>query len=369
MRKYITPPRLTTSFSESGKSAKRRFANILDTRTRRIGAAVIIIALVAAIAAGAVIAFDKGGRRTGPTPESEVGLAERLFETKHAYVGDASANGRTASALGISAVLGAFTNELHTSDEPYGWRLNFKTNTDKSIDPMSNYAVVLMALVDNLGYVEWTYPGNSAAARLTAEGASEIIGRDVKSAAKTEADLEELLLQLGFHDRVNEIYTALTEAPVEDFVAGAFAVRRKEIQNVDKLRSFLEALNNKTPAELDIVQRTVEGDPILIRALTDGENCWMGEYYGYDRFMGTDSPTFYGYGPYEYLKIFVDDSYAGIYLTNDENLTYDDIMKHYLSSVYNPDPGFVQVCSLDKSYLAEFLPVYDENKPREEYLF
>ncbi len=40
MKKYITPPRLSTSFSRRAAQIKRRFENILDTRVKRTGAAV-----------------------------------------------------------------------------------------------------------------------------------------------------------------------------------------------------------------------------------------------------------------------------------------------------------------------------------------
>lgn len=55
MKKHISPPHLSTAFSESGKSAKRRFANILDTRTKRIGAAMVTVIVLAAILAGAFV--------------------------------------------------------------------------------------------------------------------------------------------------------------------------------------------------------------------------------------------------------------------------------------------------------------------------
>ncbi len=60
MKKYIKPPFLTTSFTESGKSAKKRFANILNTGARRLGAWLIAAALTGAVAVGAMVVFDGG---------------------------------------------------------------------------------------------------------------------------------------------------------------------------------------------------------------------------------------------------------------------------------------------------------------------
>lgn len=45
MKNYIKPPTLSTSFSESGKSAKKRFENILNTRTKKTGTLSFILVL------------------------------------------------------------------------------------------------------------------------------------------------------------------------------------------------------------------------------------------------------------------------------------------------------------------------------------
>lgn len=59
MQKPIKPPFLSTSFSESGKSARRRFSNILTTRRRKAGAAVVAVALVGTLCLGALVACEK----------------------------------------------------------------------------------------------------------------------------------------------------------------------------------------------------------------------------------------------------------------------------------------------------------------------
>ena len=41
-------------------------------------------------------------------------LAGDLYRAKNPYIGDASADGRLAGALGIGAVLGSYKNELQT---------------------------------------------------------------------------------------------------------------------------------------------------------------------------------------------------------------------------------------------------------------
>lgn len=65
-KQFIKPPFLTTSFSESGKNAKRRFANILTTRRRKAGAALIVVAMVGVLCFGALVACeDKPSKSLG----------------------------------------------------------------------------------------------------------------------------------------------------------------------------------------------------------------------------------------------------------------------------------------------------------------
>lgn len=87
-------------------------------------------------------------------------LANDLYKVKNPYIGDAVANGKIAEILGISKNLGPFTNQLQTQKEPYEWILKFENpvkNTQKFDEEMQNYAYTLMALIDNLGEVSWTY--------------------------------------------------------------------------------------------------------------------------------------------------------------------------------------------------------------------
>ena len=57
MKKYIAPPCLSTSFSENGENAKRRIANILDTRVKRIGIALTAALPLTALCAGACVSL------------------------------------------------------------------------------------------------------------------------------------------------------------------------------------------------------------------------------------------------------------------------------------------------------------------------
>ncbi len=80
-KQFIEPPFLSTSFSESGEKAKERFANILSTKTKKLGAGLIALAAVTAFSAGALVACKSeepptstNGQAVGP--ENNVGPSE-----------------------------------------------------------------------------------------------------------------------------------------------------------------------------------------------------------------------------------------------------------------------------------------------------
>ena len=110
-----------------------------------------------------------------------------------------------AYALGIRDTFGEFTNELHTSEEPYGWTLSFseELNTkelkEDTEEILTKYGTVLLSMVGNLSYVEFKYidNGEEVTVKVTSEDASAYIGTDVKKAAESVADLQRLIKLLG----------------------------------------------------------------------------------------------------------------------------------------------------------------------------
>ena len=73
-----------------------------------------------------------------------------------------------AAAVGINDEVGVFDNELQTAEEPYGWTLRFENNTPGGahLDEqgiawinwnMRRKAAQILAVVENLGYVSWSY--------------------------------------------------------------------------------------------------------------------------------------------------------------------------------------------------------------------
>ena len=131
-------------------------------------------------------------------------LASDLFQAGHSYVGDMPANDRLTQALGISAFLGPFTNELETEKEPYGWKILLseeiagETLKTKKQD-MDAFGMIMTGLVENLDHVTFVYEsgGKEKKRTVTAEDASLLLGQDVKNCLKDIRVLDELVRKTG----------------------------------------------------------------------------------------------------------------------------------------------------------------------------
>lgn len=89
-------------------------------------------------------------------------LADRLYGLRNPYVGNMPADGDLLKALGVEG-LGKYTVELFTSQEPYVLQIDFTDdpgagNYDSLDAAMFPRALLLMALIDNLGEVRWVCP-------------------------------------------------------------------------------------------------------------------------------------------------------------------------------------------------------------------
>ena len=120
-----------------------------------------------------------------------------VYNARHAYVGDMPANGRLANALGIREAIGPYENELSTAAEPYGWTFySQKDLTNQELaairQELQRDAAVLLACVDNLGWVDFQFM-NGTSVKLTAEEASAIRNTDIKKEAEDPARLQILM--------------------------------------------------------------------------------------------------------------------------------------------------------------------------------
>ena len=124
-----------------------------------------------------------------------------LYQTKTPYVGDISALDRVANALNIPGRCGSYLNSLQTSQEPYGWTLEFSDAYSEEKAARLNetmeqeLALLMLALVDNLGEVSWTYrtqDGTLQTRTVTLAEANAGLSRSVKDYAASPAELQQL---------------------------------------------------------------------------------------------------------------------------------------------------------------------------------
>ena len=105
--------------------------------------------------------------------------------------------GALASALGIREAIGPYENELSTAAEPYGWTFySQKDLTSRELavirQELQRDAAVMLACVDNLGWVEFQFM-NGTSVKLTAEEASTIRNADIKKEADNPIRLQCLM--------------------------------------------------------------------------------------------------------------------------------------------------------------------------------
>ena len=162
-------------------------------------------------------------------------MTSHLWETRHAYVGDMPANGRTAQEMSLFDILGTYTNELETKEEPYGWKILMQY--DLSIEPdlrnegsLTGAAILMIALVGNLDHVTFVYTKDNAACELnvTRAEADAFFGQPVSGCMDDPSLLEKLLEKTGWQ---NVVYSRMMrsysppwymqeEVPIEPTKAG-----------------------------------------------------------------------------------------------------------------------------------------------------
>ena len=164
--KYIKPPTLSTSFSESGKSAKKRFENILNTKAKKAGVIAFVVVICIVLSAGALVACNSSsigiiGSSDGPTSifvssDTEKQIKD-LYNSKIKYVGDNSGVAKIAGLLPFAEGVKLENIELQTDGEPYGVTLNYIIDDyDKAViddtvksDGFYKNAKLMLCLIDN----------------------------------------------------------------------------------------------------------------------------------------------------------------------------------------------------------------------------
>ena len=89
-----------------------------------------------------------------------------LYQTRTPYVGAMWAVSQVAGRLTLPPV--PYHNRLKTDAEPYGWILDFEEPLCQADqDRMRRTAPLALAMVDNMGQVEWTWPDPETGERMS----------------------------------------------------------------------------------------------------------------------------------------------------------------------------------------------------------
>ena len=153
------------------------------------------------VRAGNLVIWDDGMKISN--------LAGRLYNTCHAYVGDMSANNRTAQVLRLEDVFGPYSNELETKEEPYGWKIilkyGFSSENDRRADAkVLAAATLLMGAVGNLDHVTFSYTMDGVPEEFTwtRKQAENFYGRPLQECLDSPRAMEELVDLFQWHSVV-----------------------------------------------------------------------------------------------------------------------------------------------------------------------
>jgi len=195
----------------SGKRGIKTRLNMIIKNHKTFIPAMAAVLLIILISAGCT--FTGAQQSHGPNDNgADVSYAQKLYESRNQYIGNASGDSSLLEAIGVSEKLGSYKIELETKNEPYVLRIIF---TDKVTDAavldsaMNKYAMLLLALIDNASEIQWQYSvdqstgGNgSFTGSLNVDEASLSLGNDIKSFAQSADQVQSLLDWLDF-DRSN----------------------------------------------------------------------------------------------------------------------------------------------------------------------
>lgn len=123
-----------------------------------------------------------------------------IYDTKHLYIGAASDNGSSLAALKLQGKFGDYTMELHTTKAPYGMTLFLEENyREESVEKlqkwMKSYASAMIALTDNMSYMEFVYKmdGKEETFMFTEMQANKLAGQSVKKLAENVGTFQKLM--------------------------------------------------------------------------------------------------------------------------------------------------------------------------------
>ena len=115
----------------------------------------LVLVAAACVTIAAVIYTQKN---TSQTPTSEI---EEVYNLRHDYLGDASANIHLLNALKLPDIA-PFTIEIESSSRPYILHINFSSDLSHDYDranyerDMETNAIILLALIKNVDEIHYS---------------------------------------------------------------------------------------------------------------------------------------------------------------------------------------------------------------------
>jgi hypothetical protein len=113
MNSYIKPPSLSTSFSESGKRAKKRFDNILNTKTKKTGVFAFALVLMLIGVIGTMVACES---QTKKVLLEHTSLQQLMGQKKEAVIDELRINESNAKV------------EKQNNEEQYSFETTIENN-------------------------------------------------------------------------------------------------------------------------------------------------------------------------------------------------------------------------------------------------
>ena len=196
-------------------NVKSRIQHVLKYKKAAVGTGVAAVILIVAVflllgsnrsnPSGNNTGTNDGQTKSGSstvTVDTETQAAELLYEARNPYVGDASANGKLLGAIAKARPDSVFAGlsyktELQTSEEPYEFHFLLETDeVDETVldEDLSVTAVLMLALTDNLGEVQWYGTDEQIISYVDIDRAQSLLGIDnLKAYAESPEKVRELL--------------------------------------------------------------------------------------------------------------------------------------------------------------------------------
>lgn len=196
-------------------NVKSRIQHVLKYKKAAVGTGVAAVILIVAVflllgsnrsnPSGNNTGTNDGqtkSRSSTVTADTETQAAELLYAARNPYVGDASANGKLLGAIAKARPDSVFASlsyktELQTSEEPYEFHFLLETDeVDETVldEDLSVTAVLMLALTDNLGKVQWYGMDEQIISYVDIDRAQSLLGIDnLKAYAESPEKVRELL--------------------------------------------------------------------------------------------------------------------------------------------------------------------------------